>query len=223
MLVEKRLISIIMHNDLNDLLEISLENWNGKIFKIPREFINNSFNDKINHPGVYFLICENNNDLNSIYIGETENIIKRLNQHIQKKTYYWNFAFVLIGHDLDKGSLRYIERKFYDYFNEIKTYKILTKLTTNDPILSNYRKCSCDEYIRISIDVLKTLGLSLNVYNYKYGLDRVKDFSLQKNISLTKKQNKRDCFRKKIRNDPSEWDKYFDLNKPRIKKILNLI
>lgn len=79
-----KVISIIMHNDLDGFLEVCCENWNGKIFKMSRSIIKNYNKDDLNCLGAYFLVCEGNeNNSNAIYIRETKNIINRLRQHIQ--------------------------------------------------------------------------------------------------------------------------------------------
>lgn len=122
--------------------------------------INRDFNVVLNNQGVYFLI---NKNTNSIYIGESENIINRLNQYINhyeslKKDDWERYVIVFMGNNLDKDSSRYIEKQFFYFFKKNKFYIVQGKSAINYPKLSDSKKMFCDEYINISIDILKSIG-----------------------------------------------------------------
>lgn len=51
----------------------------GKQLKIPRINIKQSTRDDIINPGVYFLLCVDDDGTMSAYIGEAENVKERLN------------------------------------------------------------------------------------------------------------------------------------------------
>lgn len=166
MVARKKSISIIEHSDMEGILEISVKNWNGKIFKIPRIAINKHEINELNNIGVYFLIFEVDNNLNSIYVGESENLKNRLLQHItdyntSKRNEYWSYTIIFIGEDLDKASLRYMETYFYNLIKGTSKYNLTTKTVTSDPKLSNFNKISCNDYINTSLIVLKILGIKL--------------------------------------------------------------
>lgn len=55
--MDKKSISVILNNDLDGMLEISVSNWSGKVYRIPRSNIENNKIDFLNLPGVYLLIC----------------------------------------------------------------------------------------------------------------------------------------------------------------------
>ena len=66
--------------------------------------------------GVYFLICQEDDGTDSVYIGEAENVLDRLSQHLRdyqsgKEKYYWNTAVIFVGRDLNKALIRYLENR----------------------------------------------------------------------------------------------------------------
>jgi predicted GIY-YIG superfamily endonuclease len=57
------------------------------------------------------LFCQEEDGDDSVYIGEAENVLERLNQHLRdyqtgKEKYYWNTAVVFVGRDLNKALIR---------------------------------------------------------------------------------------------------------------------
>lgn len=73
-----------------------LSNWTGIAYKIPRNMVKESENrEELSAPGVYFLFGrDDEKDKPLVYIGEAENIIKRLKQHLDKKD-NWNEVIAL--------------------------------------------------------------------------------------------------------------------------------
>ena len=66
------------------IVTAELSNWNGKAIKIPRIEVSDCKRDDIQEPGVYFLFCKDEeNDEDSVYIGEAENVKDRLLQHLR--------------------------------------------------------------------------------------------------------------------------------------------
>ena len=61
--------------------------------------------------------CQEDDGTDSVYIGEAENVLNRLTQHLQdfqtgKEKYYWNTAVIFVGRDLNKALIRYLENRF---------------------------------------------------------------------------------------------------------------
>mgnify|MGYP002612057123 FL=1 len=78
-----------------------LSNWTGKAYKIPRTYINQCA-DRIDleYTGVYFLFGQNeNSERPQVYIGETENILVRLKQHLQDKD-FWTECVAFISKNM---------------------------------------------------------------------------------------------------------------------------
>ena len=62
-----------------NLITAELSNWNGKAIKIPRIEVAECKRTA----GVYFLFCKEEDDSDSVYIGESESVHDRLIQHLR--------------------------------------------------------------------------------------------------------------------------------------------
>lgn len=102
MAYEKSIELFIVNGTADSLITAELSNWNGKAIKIPRIEVNECKLDDLCKAGVYFLFCKNYNEEDAVYIGESENIHKRLVQCIQdynaeKEDFYWTTAVIFYG------------------------------------------------------------------------------------------------------------------------------
>lgn len=73
-------IELFLANGTADsIVTAELSNWNGKAIKIPRIEVADCNCKNIQEPDVYFLFCKDeDNDTDSVYIGEAENVKERL-------------------------------------------------------------------------------------------------------------------------------------------------
>ena len=113
----------------NSRISCELSNWTGKAYKIPR----NNLKQCVDRPelettGVYMLFGKSSNTVskNMIYIGEAENIYKRLQQHLKEKD-FWNEAVVFISKDenLNKAHIKYLENRLHQIAYEANRFEIL--------------------------------------------------------------------------------------------------
>ena len=83
----------LVNGTADSLITAELSNWNGKAIKIPRTEVSGCNRDDVTGAGVYFLICQEDDGTDSVYIGEAENVQDRLVQHLReyqsgKEKYY---------------------------------------------------------------------------------------------------------------------------------------
>ena len=107
----KTIQMIIFDNNPNGMIMCELSNWNGRVFKISRTELNRFYErEESGYTGVYFLMGRDDDNADTIYIGETEVMQKRLNQHLNDSN-YWNDAIVVISKDnnLNKAHVKYLE------------------------------------------------------------------------------------------------------------------
>lgn len=146
------------------IVTAELSNWNGKAIKIPRIEVTDCKRDDITEPGVYFLFCKDEDtDEDSVYIGEAENVKKRLIRHLadaaaEIEKYYWSTAVVFIGRDLNKALIRYLENRFVEIAKQCGKYTILTKNTYKNTVLKEAQIASMEEFIDNAKILIKTLG-----------------------------------------------------------------
>ena len=167
-------IELFLANGTADsLITAELSNWNGKAIKIPRIEVSDCKRDDIKGAGVYFLFCQEEDDSDSVYIGESETIQERLNQHIRdynadKEKFYWTTAVIFLGRDLNKALIRYLEDRFVQIARESKRYKVLTKNTYGKTIMKESQTAAMEEFIdnvRILINALGYKVLEPTVHN----------------------------------------------------------
>lgn len=108
-----------------------LSNWTGKAYRIPRTSYKETIHrDELRKPSIYFLFgIDDETDERMIYIGETEDAIQRLGQHIRDDNKnYWIEAIVFISKDdhLNKAHIKYLERRLYDIALEVGRYEVKT-------------------------------------------------------------------------------------------------
>lgn len=130
----------LVNGSADSLIIAELSNWNGKAIKIPRIEVADCKRDDINGAGVYFLFCKEEDDTDSVYIGESETVQDRLIQHIrdynaEKEKFYWTTAVIFLGRDLNKALIRYLEDRFVQIARECKRYNVLTKNTYSRTVM----------------------------------------------------------------------------------------
>ncbi|MCR4745902.1 MAG: GIY-YIG nuclease family protein, partial [Lachnospiraceae bacterium] len=153
----------LVNGTADSIITAELSNWNGKAIKIPRIEVSGCTREDIQKPGVYFLFCKDEeNDLESVYIGEAENVKDRLVQHLRdaaadKEKYYWNTAIIFTGRDLNKALIRYLEHNLVEIAKKNNRYEILTKNTYKNTVLKESQQAAMDEFIdniRVLINAL---------------------------------------------------------------------
>lgn len=138
-------------------------NWNGMVIKIPRKEIATYSDVELDTPGIYFLFCKEENQKESVYVGEAENILKRLKQHIQdynitKETYYWQVAICIKGKDLNKTLIRYLENFYCTNIRNYSKYELLTKKSFDKTTLKRAEKAAMSEFIDNVNMLMGTIG-----------------------------------------------------------------
>lgn len=128
-----------------------LSNWNGKAVKIPRTEVEVCTRDELQGIGVYFLLCEDDDGSESVYIGEAENIHDRLTRHIQdhrgnREPYYWNTAIAFVGRDLDKACIRHLENRFVEAARACGHMKVLTQKSYKNTVMKESQVASMEEF-----------------------------------------------------------------------------
>lgn len=153
----------LVNGKADSLITAELSNWNGKAIKIPRTEIESYNGDDIKSAGVYFLFCQTNDENDAVYIGEAENILERLKQHMidyknDKESYYWNTVVAFIGNDLTKAHIRYLEDRFVKDARNCGRYNVITKNTYGKTVLKESQKECMEEFIDNVKIIINTLG-----------------------------------------------------------------
>lgn len=153
----------LVNGTADSLITAELSNWNGKAIKIPRIEIASCSREDITQAGVYFLFCREDDNSDSVYIGEAENVKERLMQHLrdyqsEKEKYYWNSAVIFVGRDLNKALIRYLENRFVDIARKCKRYLVLTKNTYRNTVMKESQIAVMEEFIDNVQILINALG-----------------------------------------------------------------
>ena len=139
-------------------------NWTGIALACPRSEIEDLFlRDEINKAGIYFLIgTPNSLDKPKAYIGEGEDVGKRLKQHRDKD--FWRQVIVFVSKDdnLTKSHVRYLEGQLIDEATKIGHFQLENDQTSGAKLPEADRGDMEDFLARIR-QLLPVLGCNLLV------------------------------------------------------------
>lgn len=126
--METSVITMILKNGMpTGIIQCNLDEWIGVSYKIPRNRLNEAKELKnIDNTGVYILFgVDEETGEDRAYIGEAENIYKRLMQHNKTKD-FWNdcLVFVSQNNSLNKAHIKFIENKLYNRAKEVERFII---------------------------------------------------------------------------------------------------
>ena len=160
--------------DPTGIKEAEIINWTGKSFVIPRKKIktigkSSVVLNELQSQGVYFLIGEDNLEMDKVYIGEAENLFKRLKRHQQKGEDFWNKIVCFFSKDenLTKAHVKYLESRIIEIVSENNRAELKNSNNSSQPSLSRSDKANVENYLEKIKLLLPTLG-----YNYLKNLSK---------------------------------------------------
>lgn len=158
----KKITLFLVDGNADGIVTAELSNWNGKAIKLPRVSVASCNREDIEGVGVYFLFSEDDNGERAVYIGEAENIKKRLLQHIVNSAEnFWPTAVMFTGAALNKTCIRYLENKLVILAKETEQYKVLTKTTYQNTVISEADEAAMLEFIDNIKIIINALGFNV--------------------------------------------------------------
>lgn len=160
MAFNKTIQMCIFDSDPNGRIMCELSNWNGRVYKISRnelsEFSNRSDSE---YTGVYFLFGKDEDNNETVYIGEAEKLLSRLKQHL-KDVDYWNDCIAVISKDniLNKAHVKYLENKFYTMAIDGKRAVVINGTIPTCSSISEFDESMLEEFIENAKLLVNTLG-----------------------------------------------------------------
>lgn len=136
-------------------------NWTGQAISAPRTQIKLLLNwSESQKPGVYFLFgvdAESGNQ--ALYIGEAENVLDRLNNHIANKD-FWNEVIFFTSKDenLTKSHVKYLESRLVQLAKEVNRYVLLNGNTPQLSSLPRGDRDSMEEFIGNLCTLIGVMG-----------------------------------------------------------------
>ncbi|CAK1962789.1 Methionine sulfoxide reductase [Vibrio crassostreae] len=142
------------------LRHVEIANWSGQALACPRSRFS-ELNDwhESKRPGVYFLFENAAGDENSVYVGESENVFKRLADHDRQKD-FWNEVVIFTSKDenLTKGHIKYLEARLVSVARQAERYEIQNANAPTQSTLPRADEAAMEEFIDNIRIVLGSLG-----------------------------------------------------------------
>ena len=131
------------------LRHVEIANWSGQALACPRSrFSELAKWDESKRPGVYFLFENSAGDNNVAYIGESEDVFKRLADHDRKKE-FWNEVIIFTSKDenLTKGHIKYLEARLVEISKDADRYELENSNTPTKSSLPRADAAAMEEFI----------------------------------------------------------------------------
>ncbi|QBR84706.1 GIY-YIG nuclease family protein [Legionella israelensis] len=154
----------VPYGDPDGIRVVDTMNWTGRGILFPRDEWNNKKDDfnELKQNGLYILTSypdENNNS--TIYIGQTDEIKRRIDNHDKKKD-FWDrvMIFFSTNNGLNRAHLTWLEWKLLEIAKEYQN-SIIDNSRTNDsePILNSGEKTECIYFLGKMLQMLPLVGI----------------------------------------------------------------
>ena len=173
----KTIQMFIFDGNPNGRIMCELSNWNGRVYKISRnELAQFSNRPDAENTGVYFLLGKDENNMDTIYVGEAEKMLTRLKQHL-KDQLYWSDCIVVVSKDnlLNKAHVKFLENKFYGLAKTAGRSVVINSTVPTCSSISEYDEAMLLEFISNAKLLVNTLGYKI--------FDTIEDSSVKKQNS----------------------------------------
>lgn len=181
----RKLTIYLSDGEPSGIRHVEIANWSGQAIASPRSRLNELKDwTEAQRPGVYFLLEKQTAEMGDrAYIGESENVVKRINQQ-DKNQDFWNEVIIFSSKDenLTKGHIKYLESRLTSISIAADRYKIENGNTPTESILPRADKDAMEEFIHNLRIILGTLGHRV-LDPVKVLKQQVHDISSKPNIS----------------------------------------
>ena len=144
----------------NGLRVTQIPGWTGRVVVCPASDLKRAreIEDDLNGPGIYVLVGDDpeRDDRRSVYIGESENVAKRVTKHIQdgKKDFQTVIMIVATDDFLTKGHIVWLE---HELINVCERANVATLDNDNKGMTTNLPRADQDDMRRFLDDILMVL------------------------------------------------------------------
>lgn len=161
----------LMDGEVTGRIKCTLSNWTGIAYKIPRLYLDKC-KDRLDlkQSGVYFLFGKNDDDEESVYIGQAgirkngEGVLFRVQEHI-KDEFFFSEAVMLTTQNNSFGptEISYLENKFTNMAIDTDRYKVRNGNDPNPGNVTEEKESELEDFIEYSKMVLGVLGYKIFV------------------------------------------------------------
>lgn len=157
----KQIRIYLADNSASGIRYAEITNWTGQAFACPRTKFNELKNwPEIRRPGVYFLFGINEiTGEHIVYIGESENVLDRLNSHISGKD-FWSelITFTSKDENLTKSHVKFLESRLVAIASQARRYEVKNSAAPQLPTLPRADIDAMEEFLLSAKLLLGVLG-----------------------------------------------------------------
>jgi hypothetical protein len=116
----------------------------------------------LENTGVYILFGKSSDDKELAYIGEGEEIYKRIVQQVSSKD-FWNDVIVFVSKDenLNKAHIKYLENRLYEIAKKVNRYNLDNSNIPTRSSISESDQAEMEEFIENIKLLTNTLGYKI--------------------------------------------------------------
>lgn len=163
MAFSKTIQMYIFNGNPNGRIMCELSNWNGRVYKISRNELG-AFSERPDseNTGVYFLLGKDENNVDTLYVGEAEKMLTRLKQHL-RDSLYWSDCIIVVSKDnlLNKAHVKFLENKFYRLAKTAGRSTVINNTIPTCSSISEYDEAMLLEFISNAKLLVNTLGYKI--------------------------------------------------------------
>lgn len=154
----------LMNGTAESIVRAKLSNWNGIAYRIPKVEVSRCKLNDLCKPGVYFLFGKDEEGRLTCYVGQSDNTLRRLKQHLTDAD-DWTMAVAFLGGDLDATKILFLEDECFHRIRQYNRCEMRTQVTNANHFIN-------DEDKDIALQYLENMKIILPVLGY-YVLDPV--------------------------------------------------
>ena len=161
----RTILTILHDNRATGIKTVEFSNRLIKGIAVPRSEFKNLKNLEIaelNFSGIYFLIWENENEKQAVYVGQAINLQKRFEQHLKDENKdFWNIAVAFTTNkegNLTESEINYLEKELIARIWYVKRAELENKNNGNTCLITPHKKADMEEYLSDLKVLLGSLG-----------------------------------------------------------------
>ena len=156
---------VVPYGDPEGIRTIDDPNWTGKGVVFPRsEWGKAQERPELEKAGVYILSGTNlqatDDDLPSIYIGQTDGIKNRIDKHSKDKP-FWDKAIAFVSNELNRAHITWLESVLVQRAKEINRCRLENNNEPHVPNLGEADKIVAENFLNKILQILPLVGLPI--------------------------------------------------------------
>ncbi len=156
--------------DPENMRIVTQRGWTGKVFHISRKFWTKAadrYREELGTPGIYVLTGKNeefeegNDDIQSIYIGQAENLHQRIEQHINnpEKSFFQSVTCVAESGDFNNAHFKWMESDLIEKAKEIDRCILQNGNTPQKPQIGEPETVDTCQFLGRLLQMFSVVGI----------------------------------------------------------------